>query len=397
MKRFKIALSILTLALLASCGNHSDKDFSREMNYNDTGYQEDYNSSNDQNVNYQNNGDDSNYKSGRNKAVGAVDRNTGIQMWSTELPSNWDFSYTLDYSKSKDFPNSDWQAKNDKAGVTARNIRSKTYFYSTNQSMMQYFQQTNQDIAQPQSAGAIQQGTVSSMMEQKGYKKTGEGRSQAHENRLARAARAYNLSNLQMAAIASDWTAPDGRKAQTILFHVIMPNQTETTWWYETVVIEGQGKNFDKVARDFSSAIAETQDNPKWIQYTQQVIAQQNTVAQQNFNANQQRINNNQRNFEAQQRAIVGANDAVNQSIMDNWKTQNQASDYNQSQFIDYIRDEQNVYDPNSGNTYKVESGYDQYYINNSGEYIGTNDANYNPNLDPTINNETWNGTEPYY
>jgi len=60
------------------------------------------------------------------------------------------------------------------------------------------------------------------------------------------------------------------------------------------------------------------------------------------------------------------------------------------------MRDEQNVYNPNTGNTYKVESGYNQYYMNNSGEYIGTNDYNYDPNLDPGVNNQDWYNTNPY-
>jgi len=46
--------------------------------------------------------------------------------------------------------------------------------------------------------------------------------------------------------------------------------------------------------------------------------------------------------------------------------------------------------DPNSGNTYKVQEGYNQYWSNGNNEYIGSNDAYYNPNTDNSVNNQNW-------
>ncbi|MCP4125149.1 MAG: hypothetical protein GY751_25735 [Bacteroidetes bacterium] len=422
MHHFNLALIILTLTILSSCGNRSGENYGQ---YNEQGnyheYQSgDYDPNSDVPEGYQEiqkntgnrNGSNENYgksnqeqfsannqqaNSGRSgKAIGVTERNSGIQMWSTRLPSNWDFNYSLDYSNSNEFPVTNWQAQNNKAGVSSRNVRSEVYVYSSNPQMMQLFRDMRKPIAAPQNATTVQSGAITSMMQQKGYKKTGESRSNAHEQRMVKEARSYGLNGLQMTAIKADWEAADGRKAESVLYHVIMPDQTGTTWWYETVITEGKGRGFAAAANEMNTAMLNIEQNPKWVQYTKQVIAQQNAAAQQQFYANQQRLNNNQRNFEATQRAIVGANDAVNQSIMDGYNTQSRASDRSQSQFIDYLRDEQNVYDPNSANTYKVESGYNQYYTNGNGEYIGTNDYNYNPNLDPNMNNQNWSNTTPY-
>jgi len=144
------------------------------------------------------------------------------------------------------------------------------------------------------------------------------------------------MQGIQISAISSKWNAPDGRKAETVLFHLIMPNQSETTWWYETIIIEGKGKGFARTAGEMNTAILNIKTNPQWIQHTKQVVARQNAQAQQQqFHANQQRINNNQRNFEANQRAYVDANNAVNESQMSIYNTQSQASDRSQSQFVD--------------------------------------------------------------
>lgn len=61
---------------------------------------------------------------------------------------------------------------------------------------------------------------------------------------------------------------------------------------------------------------------------------------------------------------------------------------------IDSIRGEQSMRDPNTGQTYKVESGSDQYWKNDQGEYIKSDDKFYNPNRDPNVNKQDWNEME---
>jgi len=123
--------------------------------------------------------------SGRSgKAIGVIERNSGIQMWSTQLSSDWDFNHSLDYCNSSDFPSADWQANNNRAGVSAKNVRSEIFLYSTNQQMIQIFQMAKKAIAAPQSASDIQAGKVTSVMRRKGYNKVSESRSAVHEQRM---------------------------------------------------------------------------------------------------------------------------------------------------------------------------------------------------------------------
>ena len=104
------------------------------------------------------------------------------------------------------------------------------------------------------------------------------------------------------------------------------------------------------------------------------------------FNA---RMAQNQANFEASQRAHINKTNAINDAIMSGWRERNAASDRMQEQRIDGIYERTNVVDE-SGQKYKVESGYNQYWMNNDGEYISTDKVDYNPNLDDNMNNQKW-------
>ena len=75
---------------------------------------------------------------------------------------------------------------------------------------------------------------------------------------------------------------------------------------------------------------------------------------------------------------------------MKGWRDRNEASDRMHDKTIDSIREEQTMRDPNTGQTYKVESGADQYWKNDQGEYIKSDDKFYNPNRDPSVNNQDW-------
>lgn len=60
--------------------------------------------------------------------------------------------------------------------------------------------------------------------------------------------------------------------------------------------------------------------------------------------------------------------------------------------YSDYMRDQAN-YDDAYGNTYKLNSGYSNTYVNNTtGEYVQSNDANYDPNYGST---SSWSAVTP--
>ncbi len=112
--------------------------------------------------------------------------------------------------------------------------------------------------------------------------------------------------------------------------------------------------------------------------------------AGQSWAAHNQRMAQNQAAFEAQQRAFVNKSNAINDAIMNGWRERNASSDRQHEQFVDAITEKTKVTNTATGQTYKVQSGYNQYWMNNNGEYISTNQYDYNPNLDDAMNNQQW-------
>ena len=111
-----------------------------------------------------------------------------------------------------------------------------------------------------------------------------------------------------------------------------------------------------------------TQSNPQWKAQQRQAreasqrdhaqrMAQRRQAWQAQSNAHQQRMAQNQRAFDARNQA---------------WQAQQNANDRQHSQFIDNLRDETNVYNPSTGQSYKVESGYDTYWQSGDGTIVGT-------------------------
>lgn len=129
--------------------------------------------------------------------------------------------------------------------------------------------------------------------------------------------------------------------------------------------------------------------NPQWTQ--QQKIKQQQAMAQsqanhqqrmqmrqQSFNAHQQRMKSNQQAFDASTQ-VWRQQQNMNDQSHQNWMNQQNAGDQGQQQFLNYIRDENTV--TNGGYEGQVQSGYNYYWVDQNGQYIGTN---INENPDPS-------------
>lgn len=79
--------------------------------------------------------------------------------------------------------------------------------------------------------------------------------------------------------------------------------------------------------------------------------------------------------------------------IMSGWKSRNASMDRIQAKTVDAIH-EQTPYMTPTGETVKLPSFYDHVYTDGNGRFILHNDALYEPNTDPAINNQSWQRIE---
>lgn len=191
----------------------------------------------------------------------------------------------------------------------------------------------------------------------------------------------------EVKAIGTEWKKTDGTPFFLLIRLFVSNSATMQTWYYMASSLEAESQYFEQARKQLVFSLANTR-------YALQPIMDYNRMeaekAGRSWAAHNQRMAQNQAAFEASQRAFVNRSNAVNDAIMSNWKQQNASNDKQHEQFIDVIREETNVVNTGNGQQYKVNSHYNNYWMNSNGEYISTNQSDYNPNLDENMNKEKW-------
>jgi hypothetical protein len=75
------------------------------------------------------------------------------------------------------------------------------------------------------------------------------------------------------------------------------------------------------------------------------------------------------------------ANESINDGIIQNYENRQLSNDRIAEGYSDYTLGYQNFTDPNSGEVYKLSSGYDNAWTDNNGSVVLSNDAGYDPNV----------------
>lgn len=198
-------------------------------------------------------------------------------------------------------------------------------------------------------------------------------------------------SQMNMVAWATEWRHVSGAP-----FFLLMHLSSSDTpgmqiWSYYCHGLRVKPEHYETAKKQLIFGLANTHYNPEAIMAYNRREAEK---AGQSWAAHNKRMAANQAAFEASQRDFVNRSNSINDSIMSGWRERNASSDRAHEQVIDTITGRSNVVDPSTGQTYKVESGSNQYWMNANGEYIGTNDVGYDPNLDEALNREGWTKLE---
>jgi hypothetical protein len=121
--------------------------------------------------------------------------------------------------------------------------------------------------------------------------------------------------------------------------------------------------------------------NPAWTALVQQVI--------QGLTSNTIRHINQ---IGALSRQISRDYNEISENNLRGWQERSAADDRVSEKFSQTIRDVDPYYDPNTGQTVELPSGYTQAWSTPLGEYMLTDDPNFNPNIG---SNQTWTPLAP--
>ncbi|MFZ1658330.1 MAG: hypothetical protein WAT61_05910 [Flavobacteriales bacterium] len=314
-----------------------------------------------------------------------TDSKTGLVSQQIPLPASW----KIETSMQANGP-----AITGPGGVKVYYRPGGSYMYSNDPYMQQSYQMAGMGMRQPVDIGTYVQQDLAPAMEKMGMRFVKQtplpqiaAKNQAYSSQLFKAA----PSQEQHASLGTDWVNAKGEPLFVIVNLMVSQGQNDVFWNANLQMIEAEQAGMEQAKAALINSIVNTQYNP-------QQIAAYNAAEQQKTNQSWSQHNakmqQNQQNFQQQQALHRSTTDAVNKSMMDSYNSRMQTNDQIQHGFLNYINDENTVRDNSTGERYQVQSGADQYWMNNNQEYIPSNDVLYDPNADPNVNNQQWQQTE---
>jgi hypothetical protein len=390
MKTSHALLTLFTI-VLCSCGQQQkeNNDFT-EFDYNSES-QFDNNSNNTSDHNNQNNSFEDNRKdiadnnsNGQLKAYKIMNKQFGMVFGIMPIPQSWKES-----DKNKD--NILFEGPN---GVKVYGEQFNSFYYSNNQQQNQYAQQGGSNVKAPKSLDRLINEDFKPFLEKKGLRYVG----QFPLPQLAQADLNFQQSIFKATpeqrnyqCVVTEWEDTKGVKSIGVIryFTAQYTSIGGMDWGYTINSMEAPKAIFEQAKKDFINALINFKVNPNWLQANNQYYAQ---ASQQSNAGHQQRMAAIQAQGQAS-RNISNTYSSISDSNHESWKRRNGMTDAGHAKSVDAVWDRSNMNDQN-GNQYKVEGYYDNVWKGGNDQYIGTNNTNWNPNIDNATNGTNYEQLE---
>ncbi len=173
-----------------------------------------------------------------------------------------------------------------------------------------------------------------------------------------------------------DLAGSDGKRSYLLLTQTILKGQFGTNWSMEMIGLESNASYLDEAKKALIFALVNFKPNQAQIAAYNQREQAKEAAGWRQFN---RRSAARQRAWERSNRAIVDANNATNDIIMNTYRSSTAAFDRANQSIVNGIRDESTMFNTQTGQNIQVENGYDHYYSNSFNEYYGTDDAFHQP------------------
>ncbi|SMC41640.1 hypothetical protein [Cellulophaga tyrosinoxydans] len=173
-------------------------------------------------------------------------------------------------------------------------------------------------------------------------------------------------------AMATEWEDNNGNIKLLVIRQFVTYTNEACYWGYRLNGLEALKSNFETAKNNYLYALANSKFNPQWLQTCYYEDMQ--------TSARLKRIHEGR----------MAELRAEGQRIIARGNEHSAMVDRNHKKFMDTHLEREYVSNASSGKTYQVDAGSKVYWINSNGEYIPTDNVNFDPNLDPNLNGETW-------
>ncbi len=170
--------------------------------------------------------------------------------------------------------------------------------------------------------------------------------------------------------LATEWEDNKGNMLLLIIRHYVAYTQEACHWGYIVNMMDAKKNYFENAKNNYLYCLANAKYNPKWLQACYMEEAQTSA-----------------RSGKLHQQRMAGLR-AEGQAIIERGKSHSAMVDRNHKRFMDAHLERQTI--STSSTNYQVDAGSNVYWVNSNGEYIPTNDFNFDPNLDSNLNSQTW-------
>lgn len=292
----------------------------------------------------------------------------GIALAQLQVPARWNV---------KTNPSGSWQV--DEADLKVFDVKGGSFMYGNGQ-MAQFYQQAGGSLRQPTPPAQLVVQDLVPRMRQIGFELTGQqdlpAVAQAEQRGLDGL---YSVDQVRKTCLSnlSEWRKGDERVA--LMMHwSSFQSPDMVKWSYYLTRLNAPAARFDTEKQALVAAYSSLRYNPA---YFAAYAGGEQQQAQRSWAAHNQRMQANQATFDAQQQTHRETWGAINDASMGAYRDRMNSMDRMQNATINGIRGEQDAINPYTGEQGKIQSGYDQYWMNSDGQYFGTNDPNYDPNV----------------
>jgi hypothetical protein len=187
-----------------------------------------------------------------------------------------------------------------------------------------------------------------------------------------------------------EYEGHDGKGLGVVHFSVVQSQMGGYVLFY-IHKMHTSARQYDQAKKTVLYALANTRPDQQWVNaFNQQAQAR----SQQASAAHQSRMAQRQSAFQASQRAAQTLSE-VGDIYHETYQNTNGMRDAGHTRSIQGIQEVTTRTNPFTGQTRDIQNGNKYYYVNAQGQWFGTDNPNYNPNLDPQRNNTEWRRYQP--
>ncbi len=307
-----------------------------------------------------------------------MDAKTGMASSRIPLPADW-----TQLTNNKEFT---YEGPNN---IRVSAAGGATFQFTNNPDMAQMFQMQGTSNQPPMSIEAITQRFFMPIAQQTNRKLTRTYElPQLARKSLKDSSQYYSAMPQQLDAksYALEWTDNQGMSYVSVVNINIAYSQPSSYWILMSQYLEAPHEHFPAARDALINGLINAQTNPQWLALRNQQDRERSQASSRQHVARMNSLRAAGNAAAETGRIYSEISDINHQGYMN----RDQMNSAGHQRTINAIGERTVIANPETGNRYNVQSGSNQYWVNQNDRYLGSDNPNYDPRLDPSMNQQEW-------